>query len=88
VSLLRQIEVAVANGKTTPMACRENGITEQTYYRRELTHNVALSPFDAVLHWAETPRMLLIPNGLFGSARADHSQLHPLQGRHRCSHPG
>ena len=33
VSLLRQIEVAVANGKTTPVACRETGITEQTYYR-------------------------------------------------------
>jgi len=33
VSLLRQIEVAVANGKTTPAACRENGIAEQTYYR-------------------------------------------------------
>lgn len=33
VSLLRQIEVAIANGKTTPVACRESGITEQTYYR-------------------------------------------------------
>jgi putative transposase len=33
VSLLRQIEVAVANGKATPAACRESGITEQTYYR-------------------------------------------------------
>jgi transposase-like protein len=33
VGLLRQIEVAVANGKTTPSACRESGITEQTYYR-------------------------------------------------------
>ena len=33
VSLLRQIEVGVANGKTTPVACREGGITEQTYYR-------------------------------------------------------
>ncbi len=33
VSLLRQIEVAVANGKTTPVACREVAITEQTYYR-------------------------------------------------------
>lgn len=31
-SLLRQIEVAVTNGKTTPIACREGGITEQTYY--------------------------------------------------------
>jgi len=33
VSLLRQVEVGVANGKTTPMACREGVITEQTYYR-------------------------------------------------------
>jgi len=33
VSLLRQIEVGVANGKTTPAACREVGITEPTYYR-------------------------------------------------------
>ena len=33
VSLLRQIEVAVANGKTAPVACRDNGITGQTYYR-------------------------------------------------------
>jgi len=23
----------VANGKTTPVACRESGITEQTWYR-------------------------------------------------------
>jgi putative transposase len=33
VSLLRQIEVAVANGKSTPQACRDAGITEQSYYR-------------------------------------------------------
>jgi transposase-like protein len=33
VNLLRQIEVALANGKTTPLACKEAGITEQTYYR-------------------------------------------------------
>jgi leucyl aminopeptidase len=32
VNLLRQIEVAIANGKTHPVACREVGITEQTYY--------------------------------------------------------
>jgi len=32
-NVLRQIEVAVANGKTTPAASRESGITEQTYYR-------------------------------------------------------
>ena len=33
VSVLRQIEVSVADGKTTPQACREAGITDQTYYR-------------------------------------------------------
>ena len=33
VTLLRQIEVEVANGKTTPQACRDGGITDQTYYR-------------------------------------------------------
>jgi hypothetical protein len=33
VSLLRESEVGLANGKTTPAACREGGITEQTYLR-------------------------------------------------------
>jgi len=33
VTLLRQIEVAVANGKTTPQACKEAQITIQSYYR-------------------------------------------------------
>ncbi|MEO6965395.1 MAG: IS3 family transposase [Acidobacteriaceae bacterium] len=33
VNLLRQVEVAVANGKATPQACKEAGIVEQTYYR-------------------------------------------------------
>ncbi len=33
VNLLRQIEGAIANGKTTPHACREAEITAQTYYR-------------------------------------------------------
>ena len=33
VNVLRQIEVAMANGKTTPAACKEAGFTEQTYYR-------------------------------------------------------
>lgn len=34
VTVLRQLEVAVANGKSTPQACKEAGITVQTYYRR------------------------------------------------------
>jgi len=33
VTLLRQIEVAIANGKTTPQACKEAEITTQSYYR-------------------------------------------------------
>jgi transposase-like protein len=33
VTLLRQIEVEIANGKTTPQACKETQITAQTYYR-------------------------------------------------------
>ena len=33
VNLLRQIEVAVANGKTTAQACKEAEIVEQTHFR-------------------------------------------------------
>jgi putative transposase len=33
VSLLPQVEVAVASGKTTAQASKEAPITEQTYYR-------------------------------------------------------
>ena len=33
MTLLRQVEVMIANGQTTPQACREAGITEQTFYR-------------------------------------------------------
>ena len=33
VNLLRQIEVEITNGKTTPQACKEGEITLQTYYR-------------------------------------------------------
>jgi hypothetical protein len=32
VNVLRQIEVAMANGETSPAACKEAGIAEQTYY--------------------------------------------------------
>ena len=33
VTLLRQVEVELANGKSTPQACKEAEITAQTYYR-------------------------------------------------------
>ena len=38
VSLLRQIEVEMANGKTTPQACKEAEITVQTFYRWRKEH--------------------------------------------------
>ena len=31
--LLRQIEVSMAQGKSAPEACREAGISQQSYYR-------------------------------------------------------
>jgi putative transposase len=33
VTLLRQIEVAMGQGKSTQIACREAGISEQSFYR-------------------------------------------------------
>jgi len=33
MTLQRQVEVVMANGQTTPQACREAGISEQTFYR-------------------------------------------------------
>jgi putative transposase len=33
VTMLRQIEVGIGNGKTTPQACKEAEITIQTFYR-------------------------------------------------------
>jgi len=33
VGKLRQIEVLVGQGKKVPLACREAGIVEQTFYR-------------------------------------------------------
>jgi transposase len=32
VNVLRQIKVTMANGKTTPQACKEAGVTEQSFY--------------------------------------------------------
>jgi putative transposase len=32
VTMLRQIDIGVANGKTTPLACKEGAITVQTFY--------------------------------------------------------
>ena len=33
VILLRQIEVLISQGKSAPIACRDSGISQQSYYR-------------------------------------------------------
>ena len=33
VNVLREVDVKTANGKTIPEACKQIGISEQTYYR-------------------------------------------------------
>ena len=33
VTMLRQIEISIGNGKPTPQACKEAEITVQTFYR-------------------------------------------------------
>ena len=33
VTLLRQIEVSIAEGRSAPVACRGAGISQQSYYR-------------------------------------------------------
>jgi transposase-like protein len=33
IAKLRQIELLVAQGKSTALACKEAGVVEQTYYR-------------------------------------------------------
>ena len=33
MTLLRQIEVSMAQGNATPVACRDAGISQQSYYR-------------------------------------------------------
>jgi putative transposase len=39
VSLLRQVEVVIASGKTTAQACKETAITKQTYYRWRMEYS-------------------------------------------------
>ena len=56
VTLLRQIEVLMAQGKSAPEACRDAGISQQSYYRwrkeSELAFNFCLKRSS---HLAERP---------------------------------
>ena len=38
IPTLRQVEIMINQGKTIALACRESGITEQTYYRWRKTY--------------------------------------------------
>ena len=33
MTLLRQIEVSLSQGKSAPVACRDAGVSQQSYYR-------------------------------------------------------
>ena len=59
VNVLRQIEVSIANGKTTGLACKKASITEQTYYRwrRE---------------YGGLQVLLVQPRSLYGRKAVDH----------------
>ncbi len=47
VTLLRQIEVSMAQGKATPIACRDAGISQQSYYRwRKAFSDVLIADLD------------------------------------------
>ena len=39
VTLLRQIEVSMAQGKAAPVACRDAGISQQSYFRAVRSHD-------------------------------------------------
>jgi transposase-like protein len=41
VTLLRQIEVSMGQGNSTQIACREAGISEQSFYRWRKEYGVA-----------------------------------------------
>jgi putative transposase len=45
VTILRQIEVGIANGKLTPQACKEAEITVQTFYRWRKEYGACEPPF-------------------------------------------
>ncbi len=44
VTMLRQIEVSIANGKTTPQACKEAEITMQTHGRIQRRRAMLAAP--------------------------------------------
>jgi len=56
VVVLRQIEVLLSQGKSPPVACREAGISQQSYYRwhlirdRDGAYRRGLHPTTAI-HW-------------------------------------
>ena len=69
VSLLRQIEVGTANGKMTPQACKEVGITEQTYYSGPGTVTGPVGIWFPALR-------LVIAHPNFCSTRCNHTPVH------------
>src|ERR1700726_3045728 len=80
VTLLRQIEVGIANGKTTPQVCKEAEITVQTYYRWRKEYGAVRLPVGGVVSGdsgiAHNASLLDPPNNssILGYLRTSHSE--------------
>lgn len=60
VAKLRQVEVLLSQGKTVPLACKEAGIVEQTFYRwrkeyggLQVEHGSGSTSFRNFRYWPE-----------------------------------
>src|ERR1051325_11404593 len=58
LTMLRQIEVGIANGKTTPQACKEAAITVQTFYRWQGIRRFENGPGQATKRTGERERQV------------------------------
>ena len=95
VNLLRQIEAAVSNGKTTPQACKEAGIVEQTYFRWRKEFGAAAHVAGAIGRHSAKTKMPLTQAGIQLGPRvwslrlsADHSAAASLRRQAGWQGPG
>ena len=81
VAKLRQIEVLLSQGKTVPLACKEGGITDQTYYRWRREYG------GLQLEQAKKLKELQKENAQLKRALAGFLQQHPLVARFATAPP-
>ena len=93
VTLLRQIEVSMAQGNVTPVACRDAGISQQSYYRwrkeyggLEIDQAKRMKDLEAARRWAGMPLPFHAKNSVgstrigefFADARQQAGPGHPV----------